>query len=109
MNSRGVAFERAVRIEMLRAQAAIDRHNIADSMVDVAQSLDPRLAFKRLLPGGNAGLLTSGLKLMTRYPYLLSSLISARRFRRFRWLSLAAVAVSAWAIFSRHDDQADGS
>lgn len=101
---RGPAFERAVRIEMLRARAAIERDSIERHGVSLVDSLDPRLALGRLLPGNVQGVVSRGLKLVTRYPYILSALLSNRRFKAVRWISVAALAVGAWAMFSGKGD-----
>ena len=97
-------FERAVRIEMLRARAAIERDTIAFHAQTLVVGLDPRAAVGRLflgnLPGNVQGLVSRGLRLVTRYPYVLTTLLSNRRFKAVRWISVAALAVGAWAMFS---------
>jgi hypothetical protein len=93
-------FERAVRIEMLRARAAIERDAIARRAGGLADSLDPSLALTRWLPGKSQGLVSSGFRLVSRYPYVLTALLSNRRFKAVRWMGVAALAVGAWAMFS---------
>lgn len=100
MIKRDAAFERAVRIEMLRAQAAVERHEIAARTAHLVDSLDPRLAVGRLLPGNAQGVLSRSLTLVTRYPHVLAALFTNRKFKAVRWLSLAAVVIGAWSIFS---------
>lgn len=102
-------FERAVRIEMLRARAAIERDAIADHAQGLVSGLDPRVAVGRLLPGNVQGFVSRGLRLVTRYPYVLTTLLSNRRFKAVRWISVAALAVGAWAMFSGNGkaDQSD--
>ena len=104
---RDPAFERAVRIEMLRARAAIERDAIARETEHLVDSLDPRMAIGRLLPGNMQGVVSRGLRLVTRYPFVLSTVLSNRRFKAVRWISLAALAVGAWAMLSggREDDE----
>ena len=97
-------FERAVRIEMLRARAAIERDTIARHADHLVNSLDPRLALGRLLPGNLQGVASRSLRLVTRYPYILSTVLSNRRFKAVRWISVAALAVGAWAMFSSSSD-----
>jgi len=93
-------FERAVRIEMLRARAAVDRHMIAQQASGLVNSLDPRLAIGRLLPSDMQGMVSRGLRMFTRYPYLLSAVLSNKRFKKVRWVSAAALVIGAWAMFS---------
>lgn len=105
-------FERAVRIEMLRARAAVERHTIAAHAGGLVDSLDPRVAVGRLLPGNVQGMVSRGLSLVTRYPYILTTVLSNRRFKAVRWISVAALAVGAWAMFSGggdSDSSDDGS
>lgn len=100
-------FERAVRLEMLRARAAIERDTIAYHAGGLVDSLDPRLALGRIMPGNMQGMMSRGLKLVTRYPYVLSAVLSNRRFKTVRWMSVAALAVGAWAILSGGDNKSD--
>lgn len=107
---RDAEFERAVRIEMLRARAAVERAEIASSATDLAQSLNPRIALGRMLPGNAQGVLSRGLSLVSRYPYVLTAVLSNRRFKAVRWVSLAALAIGAWAMLSgKSADEPDGS
>ena len=109
---RDAVFERAVRIEMLRAQAAVERHELASRTAQLVGSLDPRLAVGRLLPGSAQGILFQSLSLAARYPHLLAALFTNRKFKAVRWLSLAAVAIGAWSILSegkRDDSSADNA
>ncbi|MCD8505538.1 MAG: hypothetical protein LRY53_03550 [Burkholderiaceae bacterium] len=104
-------FERAVRIEMLRARAAIERSTIAKHAGGLVDSLDPRVAVGRLLPGNLQGVVSRSLRLVTRYPYILTTVLSNRRFKAVRWISVAALAVGAWAMFSgnnKPDDPDEG-
>ena len=93
-------FERAVRIEMLRAKAALERQHIAHQAQTMAMGLDPSRLLTNLLPGKTSAWVSRGLGLVTRYPYLLTTVLSNRRFKAVRWMSLAALAVGAWAMFS---------
>jgi len=93
-------FERAVRIEMLRAKAALERQHIAYQASVMAAQLDPTQLVANLLPGKASAWVSRGLGLVTRYPYILSTVLSNRRFKAVRWVSLAALAVGAWAMFS---------
>jgi len=93
-------FERAVRIEMLRAKATLERQHIAHQASAIAARLDPTQLVANLLPGKASALVSRGLSLVTRYPHVLSTVLSNRRFKAVRWVSLAALAVGAWAMFS---------
>lgn len=100
-------FERAVRIEMLRARAAIERDSIATRASGLVDSVDPRVAVGRLLPGTMQGMVSRGLRLVTRYPYILTTVLSNRRFKAVRWISVAALVVGAWAMFAGNGDADD--
>lgn len=100
------AFERAVRIEMLRARAELQRQQLVMRAQAMAAGLSPSRVVANALPGHAGQWLSRGLSLMTRYPYVVTTLLSNRRFKAVRWLSLAALAVGAWALLSgRNADQ----
>lgn len=100
MIKRDAEFERAVRIEMLRAQAAVERHEIASKTSHLADSLDPRTVVGRWLPGSAQDVLSRSMSLVSRYPHVLAALFTNRKFKAVRWLSLIAVGIGAWSIFS---------
>lgn len=101
-------FERAVRIEMLRARAQLERQQLANTTAVMATVLNPSRLVANALPGNASVWLSRGLRLVTRYPYVLSTVLSNRRFKTVRWISVAALAVGAWALLSgRGSDEAD--
>jgi len=111
------AIDRAVRIELLRARAAIERESLAHSIASASRSLQPGNLFKRWLPGLSRGnlsqLVWQGVSLARRYPFI-SSTVSALlmgRGKRSRLLRLAGGALLGWQAFkawrgSRPDDGA---
>jgi hypothetical protein len=99
-------FERAVRIEMLRAKAQIERQQLATQTTMIAASLDPSRMVASALPGNTGAWFSRGLKLVTRYPHVVSAVLSNRRFKTVRWIGVAALAVGAWAMLSGRDSQA---
>jgi hypothetical protein len=103
---RDASFERAVRIEMLRAKAAVERHTIAAHARTLADDFNIKRVVTGWLPGQSGGLLSQGIQLASRYPYIISSLFSSRRFRTIRWVSVLAVGALAWGLVSgnRHQD-----
>lgn len=97
------SFERALRVEMLRARAALERDAICRQAERVRESLDPRQQLMSLLPRDASGLIGQLGQLAFRYPFLLSSAVSivSTQLKRPRWLLLAgAAALSIW-IFSQ--------
>ncbi|HYG42947.1 MAG TPA: hypothetical protein VEA17_08500 [Bordetella sp.] len=111
------AIDRAVRIELLRARAAIERESLAQDIASAGRSLEPRNLVRRWLPGfagGNlSNLVWQGVALARRYPFI-SSTVSALimgRGKRSRLLRLGGGALLGWQLFkawrdSRHTDQA---
>jgi hypothetical protein len=93
-------FERAVRIEMLRARAQLERRQLASQTAAISAGLDPSRMVASVLPGNAGQWLSRGFSLVTRYPYVLSAVLSNRRFKTVRWVSVAALAVGAWALLS---------
>ena len=98
-------FERAVRIEMLRAKAQIERQQLSEKSALIAARLSPAGLVSSALPGNASIWLSRGLKLVTRYPHVLTTVLSNRRFKTVRWISVAALAVGAWALLSGRDSQ----
>jgi len=104
-NKRSQAVDRAVRIELLRARAAIERESLAYDIASASRSLEPRNLLKRWLPGlarGNVSqLLWQGVSLARRYPFI-SSTVSALimgRGKRSRLLRLAGGALLGWQVY----------
>lgn len=106
--------ERAARIELLRARAAIERHNLANSVHELRVSLAPKTLFKEALPAfaGSRPVdwVVSGLGLVRRYPFLLSgaSAILGGRRSRLRWVKVAAGLLVGWQL-SRHLNRPEDS
>jgi hypothetical protein len=114
--------ERAVRIELLRAQAAVEREVLIQNVADLGVSLSPSHLVKGLLPTGLGGLggLTSGnaprlalqaFSLMRRYPVVLSSLsaVFLGGNKRSKLVKLATGAVVGWQVFRAwRSSHADG-
>ncbi|HLU78746.1 MAG TPA: hypothetical protein VKZ52_04165 [Burkholderiaceae bacterium] len=107
MKRRTTSRDRAVRIELLRARAAIERQSVAHNLRDLGQTLTPRGLLDTFLPrlrlgGGRrrgSDLLTQVFSMSGRYPLLLSmgsALLSTAARRKLRWWKLAAGAVLAW-------------
>jgi len=100
--------DRAVRIELLRARAAIERQSVAHSIQDLGQSLTPRGILDAVLPSRASGkrrppsqLLLQAFSMTRRYPMVLSlgsALLSGAARRKLRWWKLAAGAVVAWQM-----------
>lgn len=117
MANRSSSIDRAVRIELLRARAAIERESLAHDIASASRSLQPRNLVKRWLPGlsgGNlSGLVWQGVALARRYPFI-SSTVSALimgRGKRSRLLRLAGGALLGWQALrawrgSRQDEPA---
>ena len=89
--------DRQLRIELLRARAAIERQTLGRSACDLANSLTPSAMVKGFLSRsglrrGPSDLLLQGLGLLRKYPFLLSSLstVASGLGRRRRWWRLAA-------------------
>lgn len=99
------ARERAARIELLRARAAIERQSLARSVQHLGNALTPGAllgsVFPRSVRRSPSELLMRAFSLSRRYPMVLSvasALLSAPMRRRLRWLKLAAGAVAAWQV-----------
>lgn|SRR5690554_257208 len=99
--SRSAAFDRALKIELLRTRAALERETICAQTAKLRHSIDPREQMMNLLPGSASGVLGQLSQLAFRYPYLLSSGASlvASQFRRPKRLLVAGgIALLALAV-----------
>lgn len=100
--------DRAVRIELLRARAAIERQSMAHGIHELGQSFTPRGLLDAVLPSRSRGkrrspsqLLLQAFSMSRRYPMVLSlgsALLSGVARRKLRWWKLAAGAVVAWQV-----------
>ena len=97
--------ERAVRIELLRARAAIERQSMSQSLHRLSDSLTPRGLIESFFPRARrtspSDLLMRAFSVSRRYPMILSlgsALLSTAARRRLRWWKLAAGAVLAWQM-----------
>ncbi len=98
------AKERAVRIELLRARAALERQSLVRGARGVGMALQPRSLlhslFPRLASRSPAGWLYQAFALTRRYPLLASSvstLLSGVGKRR-RWWRIGAGLLLSWQV-----------
>lgn len=106
--------ERAVRIELARARAAVERERLKRDACDVVRELSPGRIVSRFLPSlgrghGPLAWLRDGAALARRYPLLVSAVsavLSGVGGRR-RWWRLGAAllaGIEAARLFSRPRD-----
>lgn len=115
------AIDRAVRIELLRARAALERESLAQDLAATTRSLKPGNLIKRWLPslaqGNLTKLLWQGFTLARRYPFVSSTLsaVVMGRGKRSGLIKLAGGALLGWQAFkawrgsrdSASDDETD--
>lgn len=96
---------REVRIELLRARAAIERQTLGNSLLHLGQDLKPSALLRGLLPASVSrkrptDWVFQGLGLMRRYPFIVSTasaLLSGVR-KRHRLLRLGAGLLLSWQV-----------
>lgn len=96
---------REVRIELLRARAAIERQTLGNSLRHLGQDLKPSALLRGLLPASVSrkrptDWVFQGLGLMRRYPFIVSTasaLLSGVR-KRHRLLRLGAGLLLSWQV-----------
>lgn len=105
MSRKSSGHDRAVRIELLRARAAIERQSMVHGLQNLGSSLTPRGLLASFFPRASrrspSDLLLQAFSMSRRYPMILSlgsALLSAATRRRLRWWKLAAGAVAAWQM-----------
>ena len=95
--------ERAVRIELARSRAALERRNLQRHIAELGDSLQPRALVSSFLPAAGrstGGMLLNLLQLTRRYPLLLagaSTLLSAVGRRR-RWMRMGLGLLLSWGL-----------
>jgi len=111
MSRMSPGVERQVRIEMLRARAAIEREALAQRIVEAGHALSPANLVRGLVPGlggrmgrgrGSASsMLWQAVSLARRYPLVSSSLstLVLGGSRRSRLLKLAGVGLAGWQLY----------
>lgn len=108
------ATERAVKIELVRARAAIERHSLANSLGNLGQSLKPRAIlhafFPRLSSKSPSGWLLKAFRLTRQYPLLASSasaLVTGVGKRKRLW-RIAAGLLLSWQVARAMKDKDGG-
>lgn len=101
------ARERALRKELLRARAAVERQSLRKSTCDVAHDISPSALVRSVVPRslssgkGVGAALVQGARFLSRYPFLvstLSGLLSGRGRSRTRLLKAGVGVVAAWQL-----------
>jgi hypothetical protein len=105
-DKRSSAVDRQVRIELLRARAAVEREALVHNVADLGVSLSPSHWVKGLMPRLGAGnmpvLACRAFSMVRRYPVITSTLSAIfLRSKRSRLLKLATVAVVGWQVWRR--------
>ncbi len=100
------AQERAIRIELLRARAALERQALSQQIHTLGSELSPGNLLRSVAPSGRSvgGLLTSALTLTRRYPLLLSGASTLLSSLGGRWVRLGALALTGWKLYSSATD-----
>ena len=109
MSKKSPAQQRAIRIELLRARAAIERQGVVHGVNHLRDSLTPRGLLESVFPkksrrtprASPSDWLLRGWSYSRRYPMLLSlgsTLLSTGARRKLRWWKYAAAAVLAWQV-----------
>ncbi len=89
--------DRGVRLELLRARAAVEREALSAHFGQVGRSLGPLAVLGGLSKMPASSMLTQGMVLLRQYPFLLSSLSALfAAGRRKRVLKIGALGMVAW-------------
>ena len=92
--------ERAVRLELLRARAAVERESFKVHASRLGDALDPRQWIGRMTQTKGAGMLFQGVDFARRYPFVTSTL-STLLFGRFsRLAKFGGIALTLWQAFT---------
>jgi uncharacterized membrane protein YebE (DUF533 family) len=104
MNKLSPEVDRQVRIELLRARAAVEREALVHNVAGVMQSLSPSHLIKGLVPRMGAGNMPAmawqAFSMVRRYPVITSTLSAVfLRGKRSKLLKLATAAVVGWQVY----------
>ena len=93
------AVERAVRLELLRARAAVERESFLIHATRLGDALDPRAFIGRMTQTKGGSFLFQGFDFAKRYPFVTSTL-STLLFGRFsRLAKFGGIALTLWQAF----------
>jgi hypothetical protein len=104
MSKISAAVDRQVRIELLRARAAVEREALVHGVVDLGQALSPAHLIKSLVPrmgmGNSSKLAWQAFSMVRRYPVIMSTVSAIfLRGKRSRLLKLATAATVGWQVY----------
>ncbi|MFC4278682.1 hypothetical protein [Achromobacter aloeverae] len=114
------AIDRAVRLELLRAKAAVEREALVHHLAEAGVALSPSHLVRNMLPASLKGLAGGGggsrlawqvFGLLRRYPMVLSSasaLVMGGN-RKSKLLKLAAGALVGWQALRVWREKRDDS
>ena len=96
------AQQRAVRIELLRVRASLERQAMSSQIHALGQDLSPGNLWNNVKPSGFSvgGLVSNALSWSRRYPFLLSGASAVLSSFGGRWMRVGAVALGAWKLFN---------
>ena len=96
---------RSMRIELLRARAALERKALGNNLRHVGQELTPSSLLRSFLPGGVSSSrpsdwLLQGMGLVKRYPFLFSavSTVFSGVRKKHRWLRVGVGLLLSWQL-----------
>ncbi|HWK72623.1 hypothetical protein [Pollutimonas sp. M17] len=106
------AKERALKIELLRARAALERQSMARSVQNLGVAFTPRGLLRSVFPRASSkspsDWIFQALTLTRRYPLLASSVsaVLGGVGKRRRWWRIGAGLLLSWQVarMSRKDD-----
>lgn len=109
MSRQAKAKHRAIRIELLRARADLERRTLCQQSQNLAEDLQPRNLLNSLTPAFSArnmgNWVSNAVRLSRRYPFLLSSASSVLSLFGGRWVKFATVGIVGWRLFSNYQDR----
>jgi hypothetical protein len=104
MKSLSPAKERALKIELLRARAALERQSMARGAQNLVESLAPRALLRSVFPRATskspADWIFQAVTLTRRYPLLASSVsaVLGGVGKRKRWWRIGAGLLLSWQV-----------
>lgn len=100
-------FDAAVRIEVLRARAALERLTLKDHVEQLSEEANPLNLILGLAGGSRRGWMFKGVNFLEKYPMILATLASLLMGSSSGWVRAGGIALST--VQSALDKQGSGS
>lgn len=109
-NGNQVEFDAAVRIEVLRARAALERLTLAERVEQLSQESSPLNLLTGLVGGQRRGWMTKGVNFFEKYPMILATVATLLAGSSSGWVRAGGIALSTiQSVLEKQDGKSSQS